>query len=335
MPAWVLRTVLAGAVLVLAGAATPPGAVAAAQAQYFLSFYAGVFTLLALTGAVMTGLLATERLILKIRHRVLAQGAHRACAAVASVMVVAHIAVKVLGGLATPAQIVVPTPDAVGLGTVAFELMVLIAITGILRTRFVARARPWVWRSMHAVAYVSWPIGILHGLTAGRVAANWVVLSYVMSIVGVLIALATRLIVVIKPREVGRAGDGFGAGERAAAAAAARRARGRFPKRDPRAAVPRGHGDRLGYDDRPGYDDDPRGYDDPRGVDDLRGMDDLRGLDDLRGMDDRRGVDDPRRMDDPRVTGPLGGRDSRSTVTDPRGVPLPGDGGGWDTEVIR
>ncbi|WP_433138571.1 hypothetical protein ACQPZ8_37100 [Actinomadura nitritigenes] len=323
VPAWVLRTVLVGAVLVLAGAATPPGAVAAAQAQYFLSFYAGVFTLLALTGAVMTGLLATERLILKIRHRVLAQGAHRACAVVASVMVIAHIAVKVLGGLATPAQIVVPTPDAVGLGTVAFELMVLIAITGVLRTRFVARARPWVWRSMHAVAYVSWPIGILHGLTAGRVAANWVVLSYVMSVVFVVIALATRLIVVIKPREVGRAGDGFAAGERAAAAAAARRARGRFPERDPRAAVPRGYADRLGYDDRPGYDDDPRGYDDPRGVDDLRGIDDLRG------------VDDPRRMDDPRVTGPLGGRDSRSTVTDPRGVPLPGEGGGWDTEVIR
>ncbi|WP_344282728.1 hypothetical protein, partial [Actinomadura napierensis] len=220
VPAWALRAVLAGAVLVLAGAATPPGAVAAAQAQYFLSFYAGVFTLLALTGAVMTGLLATERLILKIRHRVLAQGAHRACAVVASVMVVAHIAVKVLGGLATPAQIVVPTPDAVGLGTVAFELMVLIVITGILRIRFVSRARPWVWRSMHAVAYISWPIAILHGLTAGRLAANWVVLSYVISVVGVLIALATRLIVVIKPREVGRADD-FAARGRAAAVPAA------------------------------------------------------------------------------------------------------------------
>ncbi|GAA0242631.1 hypothetical protein GCM10009527_044150 [Actinomadura nitritigenes] len=58
-------------------------------------------------------------------------------------------------------------------------------------------------------------------------------------------------------------------------------------------------------------------------------------MDDLRGVDDLRGADDPRRMDDPRVTGPLGGRDSRATVTDPRGVPLPGEGGGWDTEVIR
>ncbi|MBO2461824.1 hypothetical protein [Actinomadura violacea] len=336
VPAWVLRTVLAGAVLVLAGAATPPGAVAAAQAQYFLSFYAGVFTLLALTGAVMTGLLATERLILKIRHRVLAQGAHRACAVVASVMVVAHIAVKVLGGLAAPAQIVVPTPDAIGLGTVAFELMVLIVITGILRTRFVARARPWVWRSMHAVAYISWPIGILHGLTAGRLAANWVVLSYVMSVVGVLIALVTRLIVVIRPREVGRAGDAFGAGERAAAAAAARRARGRFPDHDPRPAAPYGH-------DAPRrYDDDPRAYDDPRGTDDLRNLDDPRGYDDApRGMDDTRRLDDARmrdgarRMDDPRAGGGLGGRDSRATVTDPRGVPLPGEGGGWDTEVIR
>ncbi|WP_067463189.1 hypothetical protein [Actinomadura macra] len=210
MPTWALRTVLVGAVLVLVGAATPPGAVVANNVQYFLSFYAGVFTLLAMTGAVMSGLLATDRLILGIRHRVWAQGVHRASAVLAMAMVVAHIAVKVLGGLATPQQIVVPGVGPVGLGTLAFELMVLIVITGMMRARFAFRGHPWMWRMMHAVSYISWPLAITHGLTAGRVAANWVVLSYVMSVGGVALALLTRLIVVVKPRDVRRVGDDVG-----------------------------------------------------------------------------------------------------------------------------
>ncbi|WP_242892216.1 hypothetical protein [Actinomadura litoris] len=215
VPSWALRAVLVAAVAVLVGAATPPGAAAAANVQYFLSFYAGVFTLLAMTAAVMSGLLATERLILGIRHRVLAQGVHRASAVLAVAMVVAHIAVKVVGGLAAPEQIAVPGPGAVGLGTLAFELMLLVVVTGLLRARFAFRGRPWVWRMMHAVSYVSWPLAIVHGLTAGRVAANWVVLSYVLSVAGVALALLTRMIVVVRPREVRRAGED--AGERRAA----------------------------------------------------------------------------------------------------------------------
>ncbi|QXJ25278.1 hypothetical protein AGRA3207_006752 [Actinomadura graeca] len=251
IPSWVLRAVLAAAVLVLVGAATPPGAVIAAKVQYFLSFYAGVFTLLAMTAAVMSGLLATDRLILGIRHRVMAQGVHRASAVLAMAMVVAHIAVKVLGGLATPEQIVVPGVGPVGLGTLAFELMVLIVITGMMRARFAFRGHPWVWRSMHAVSYVSWPLAIVHGLTAGRVAANWVVLSYVMSVGGVALALLARMIVVVKPRDVRRVGDDVGertvARERAMAADRAREhalagERAAERDKDPRATVadPRG-----------------------------------------------------------------------------------------------
>lgn len=211
VPTWALRMVLAGAVLVLIGAATPPGAVIATNVQYFLSFYAGVFTLLAMTAAVMSGLLATDRLVLGIRQRVIAQGVHRAAAALAMAMVIAHFSVKVLGGLARPVQIVVPGANPIGLGTIAFEAMVLIVITGMMRARFAFRGQPWVWRIMHSVSYASWPIAIVHGLTAGRSAANWVTLSYVLSVGGVFLALLTRMIVVVKPRDVRRAGDDLGA----------------------------------------------------------------------------------------------------------------------------
>ncbi|MQY02476.1 hypothetical protein [Actinomadura macrotermitis] len=210
VPAWALRAVVIGALAVLAGAATPPGAVLAAGAQRFLSFYAGVFTLLALTAAVVGGLLATERLVLGIRHRVLAQGAHRAASVLAVTFVVAHLLVKVLGGLAAPAQAVLPGTGPVGLGALAFDLMLAVVATGLLRARFAVRGRPWAWRSMHALAYVSWPLAIGHGLTAGRAAAPWVTLSYVLCLAGVALALLTRMIVVVRPREVRRAGAGIG-----------------------------------------------------------------------------------------------------------------------------
>lgn len=286
VPSWVLRVVLAGAVLVLVGAATPQGAVAVANVQYFLNFYAGVFALVAYTVAVMSGLLATERLILKIRHRVLAQALHRASAVVATAMLVAHVSVKVMAGLALPIQIVVPSAGPVGLGTVAAQLMVLLVLTGALRARFAFRGKAWLWRSMHALAYVSWPMAIVHGLITGRAAAPWVILAYVMSVVFVVLALITRIIVVIKPREMHRAGaeiDAFsrpdGAGRRRY-----RREMAALEHEEARAAAM------------------ARDLGDPR---------------DPRDLADAREYADP-----------------RGTVTDPRGMPLSGQGG-QDTEVLR
>ena len=280
VPTWALRLVLAGAVLVLIGAATPQGAVAVANVQYFLNFFAGVFALVALTTAVMSGLLATDRLILKIRHRVLAQALHRAAAIVAVAMLLAHVSVKVMAGLAVPTDIVIPTGGAVGLGTIAFDLMLVIAVTGMLRARFAFRGKAWVWRSIHALAYVAWPFAIVHGLITGRAAANWVVLSYVLSVVFVVLALVTRLIVVVKPRELNRAGDEIdpftrpdGAGRRRD-----RRAMAAMEHEEARAAAAAraGEADPFGdYDDHGDYGDYDAfdDFDDPRGtVQDPRGM---------------------------------------------------------------
>ncbi|TDC94903.1 hypothetical protein [Actinomadura sp. 7K507] len=274
VPTWALRLVLAGAVLVLVGAATPQGAVAVANVQYFLNFFAGVFALVALTVAVMSGLLATDRLILKIRHRVLAQALHRASAIVAVAMLFAHVPVKVMAGLALPANVIIPTAGAIGLGTIAFDLMLVIVITGMLRARFAFRGKAWVWRTIHALAYVAWPFAIVHGLIAGRAAANWVVLAYVLSVVFVVLALATRLIVVVKPRELNRAGDGIdpftrpdGAGRRRD-----RRAMAAMEHEEGRAAAAARAREADPFDDYAGY-DEFEDFDDPRGtVKDPRGM---------------------------------------------------------------
>jgi hypothetical protein len=318
VPSWVLRLVLAGAVLVLVGAATPQGAVMVANVQYFLNFYAGVFALVALTTAVMSGLLATERLILKIRHRVLAQALHRASAVVATAMLVAHITVKVMNGLALPIQAVVPDNSPIGLGTVAADLMLLIVVTGMLRARFALKGKAWVWRSMHAFAYISWPIAIIHGLIAGRAAAPWVVLSYVMSVVFVVLALITRMVVVIKPRDVHLAGEEIESGSLPDGA-------GR--RRDRRSMRAREHEEgRVAAMARGRAADARNGFDGPRGFDDERDFGDPRDFED--GFEDGE-YGDPRDYD----SSDYGYNDSRRTVADPRGMPITGNG--RDTEVIR
>lgn len=321
VPTWALRLILVGAVLVMIGAATPQGAVATANVQYFLSFFAGVFTLIALTTSVIFGLLATDRLILQIRHRVLAQAVHRAAAVLALTMVVAHLLVKILGGLAQPLQAVVPGLNAIGLGTIAFELMVLVAVTGMLRPRFVSRGNPWMWRSMHAVAYLAWPIGILHGLTAGRSAANWVILSYLLSVVGVVLALIVRMIVVIKPRDVRRAGEDFGEREVARGRAGARdavRARERAGaelREQELAATRASRGGRDPFDTRELF-DDARNGGDARAPFDARDVPDP-GRDPRNEPGDGRGAREGFRP-----------RDPRATVTDGGGIPVIGPRGG-------
>src|SRR4051794_2520850 len=79
VPRW--APIVAGvSVALLVFTATPSGAAFAASAQGFLSFFGGVLSLVAYSGAVMIGLLATDRTMLAIRHRVLAQVAHRTMA---------------------------------------------------------------------------------------------------------------------------------------------------------------------------------------------------------------------------------------------------------------
>ncbi|WP_370109969.1 hypothetical protein [Streptacidiphilus sp. MAP12-33] len=158
----------------------------------FLDYFAGVFTLLSLTAAVLCGLAATDRLVLTPRLRVAAQSVHRATSVAAVGFLATHIGVKIAERDASPLAALLPfgggATFAVGLGTLAADLLVLAAATGAVRGRFADARRPGLWRVLHASAYACWPIALAHGLTAGRAAAVWVLWSY--GVCGALVALA-------------------------------------------------------------------------------------------------------------------------------------------------
>ncbi|GAB3276270.1 hypothetical protein GCM10027589_01790 [Actinocorallia lasiicapitis] len=206
-PRWTLPALFVVAPLTLGLAATRPGAAFAARAQDFLLTYAGVFALVAFSLTVMIGLMATDRSLLSIRYRVLAQAGHRTTSTVGMTFLVAHLMVKILAGRASAADAVVFGVGPIGLGALAFDLFMIVLLSGVTRFWFAAGTRPGLWRGLHALSYVAWPVAIMHGLTAGRAAAGWVVWSYVLCLVFVGLALLNRVVLVVRPVDPVREGE--------------------------------------------------------------------------------------------------------------------------------
>ncbi|MGI5523140.1 hypothetical protein ACQEUX_19730 [Micromonospora sp. CA-259024] len=183
---------------------TGAGQTAYAYGFFFTEFFAGVIALVSLSLTVMLGLLATDRLVLRISHRVLMQSAHRATGVLGVAGLGFHVLTKIATGRAAATDALVPFVGGrglyVGLGTVAALLMVSVIWTGIIRARFAGVGPKWLWRTLHSTAYLAWPFAVLHGLNAGRAAASWVVLSYLGCILLVVLALLVRLSVTIGRR---------------------------------------------------------------------------------------------------------------------------------------
>jgi sulfoxide reductase heme-binding subunit YedZ len=60
-------------------------------------------------------------------------------------------------------------PFWLGLGTLAFDVVLALIATSLLRHRLGVRG----WRLVHWLAYLCWPIALLHGWQTGTDAASW------------------------------------------------------------------------------------------------------------------------------------------------------------------
>ncbi|MEO3747850.1 hypothetical protein [Plantactinospora sp. B5E13] len=176
---------------------SPFGNIIDAYMFVFVVFFAGPVTLVSLSLTVMVGLVATDRIVLLIRHRVLLQSAHRALGIIAVIGLVLHVLTKISAGHVSASNAFLPFVGGanvyVGLGTVAGLMMVGVLWTGLIRARFAGIGKPWMWRALHSVAYAAWPIALVHGLEAGRTAATWVTASYLLCVAMVVVLLLLRL----------------------------------------------------------------------------------------------------------------------------------------------
>jgi hypothetical protein len=167
------------------------------SAYWYLARGTGAVALVLLTASVVLGIVGSLRFAAPRWPRFAIDAVHRDVSLLVVVVLVIHIVTSVLDGFA-PIHLldgVIPfatpyRPLWMGLGTLSFDLLLAIAITSMVRRGLGYRA----WRAIHWLAYVSWPVAVLHGLGTGSDVKQWWMLGLTAAcIVAVLVAVWTRI----------------------------------------------------------------------------------------------------------------------------------------------
>ena len=141
-----------------------------AQSLWYLTRATGVVALVLLTASVVLGVTEAVRWASERWPRFVTAGIHKNVSLTATTFIAVHIATAIVDGFAPIGwlDVIVPFHSAyrpiwLGLGTVAFDLLIAIALTSLFRRRIGHRA----WRIVHWSAYACWPIAFLHALGTG------------------------------------------------------------------------------------------------------------------------------------------------------------------------
>ena len=145
---------------------------------------AGMVSLLMLTLVLVLGVLSVGRTRQVSSWRAGTQAVHRELPLAAVLLLLVHIGTAVADSF-VPLRLVdvfVPfraqwRPVWVGLGALAVDLLLVVLVTSVLRTRLTPRT----WRATHVLAYLLWPLAVGHALGAGTdtgsVTGRWVGLA--------------------------------------------------------------------------------------------------------------------------------------------------------------
>jgi sulfoxide reductase heme-binding subunit YedZ len=180
------------------------------SAYWYLTRGTGSVALVLLTVSVVLGIVGSVRFSSPRWPRFAVDTIHRDVSLLVVVLLVIHVITTVLDGFA-PINLLdglIPfassyRPLWLGLGTLSFDLILALVITSLIRRRLGYRS----WRAIHWMAYVSWPIAILHTLGTGSdVKQWWLLLLTVACILAVLAAVVVRLGTVDRTRAGLRAG---------------------------------------------------------------------------------------------------------------------------------
>jgi DMSO/TMAO reductase YedYZ heme-binding membrane subunit len=140
------------------------------QVLWYATRGAGVVTTLMLTGVVLLGVLTAARWRAASWPRFLSAELHRSLALLSLVFLGIHIVTAVVDPFTSLGWMAAAVPFSspyrrlwLGLGVVAFDLVLALVITSLARHLLGHRS----WRSVHWLAYAAWPVAILHGVGTG------------------------------------------------------------------------------------------------------------------------------------------------------------------------
>jgi Ferric reductase like transmembrane component len=173
------------------------------KALWYLTRGFGLVALILLTISVVLGITQAVRYARPGLPRFLVSGLHRNASLLAVVVLTVHVTTAVMDSYA-PIRVVdvfIPfvskyRPIWTGLGALALDLLVALAVTSLLRERLGYRA----WRAVHWSAYACWPVAVVHGLGTGSDSRlGSVQVLYVVCAAAVVGALWWRLAQGFKP----------------------------------------------------------------------------------------------------------------------------------------
>ncbi|BEP12907.1 ferric reductase-like transmembrane domain-containing protein [Acidothermaceae bacterium B102] len=143
---------------------------------WYLTRSTGITAFVVLTITTVLGIAATQRALASPSWpRFATQQLHRNVSLLGMVLLLVHIVTTLLDSYVNVGwlSIVIPFWSSyrtlgVTLGTVAFDLLLLVVITSLLRLRMSANT----WRLIHFTSYAAWPLALLHFLTTGTDTAH-------------------------------------------------------------------------------------------------------------------------------------------------------------------
>lgn len=170
---------------------------AGTQAFWFLTRGTGVVSLVLLTGVVVLGISGAVGWKSQRWPRFVTQGLHRNLSLVAVAFIGVHIATSVIDSFSSIRWLdaVLPfvsryRPVWLGLGAVAFDLLIALVVTSLVRVWLGYRS----WRVVHWLAYACWPVSLVHGLGTGSDTREvWMLAVDAVSIGTVIGAVAWRV----------------------------------------------------------------------------------------------------------------------------------------------
>jgi DMSO/TMAO reductase YedYZ heme-binding membrane subunit len=167
------------------------------SATWLLTRATGAVSLVLLTATFALGIADVSRWRSRRWPRFAIDALHRNVSLMAVAFVAVHVVTTLLDRFVSIGLVAAVIPFAgsyrpfwLGLGALAFDVLLTLIATSLLRRRIGARA----WRAVHWAAYACWPLALLHALGTGSDASRpWMVALAIGCSAAIAGAVAIRL----------------------------------------------------------------------------------------------------------------------------------------------
>ena len=174
-------------------------------ALWYASRATGVVSMVLLSLVVVLGVMVNRQGRLPGLPRFAVTGLHRSISLIAVVFIAVHVLTAVFDKYVSIrlAAAIIPftssyMPLQVGLGAVALDLGIAVIVTSLLR----ARIGRHLWRTVHWLAYATYPVALLHSLTSAKDLRSGGLLAVTAAcVLGTAAALYYRLVRAWRARE--------------------------------------------------------------------------------------------------------------------------------------